>query len=136
MWFIRAVGLVLAVSLFFCIPHVVKKHNALRTAAQYDGIVVGHKEHRDNNGISYALEVEYQGADFKTHTFVNHPATNPPAKVIGDRVRIFDHGDGKRLEVLAFQTMYLGYWIWFCISFCAFGCFIAPTLMELIYLKR
>ena len=133
MWFIRGLGFVLAASIFFCIPAVIKQHVALKTATQYDGVVVGHKKYVANEGVTYGLEIEYMGQDFKQHTFINSPATNPPARAIGDKVRIFDFGNDKEPEVLAFQSMYLRYGIWFCISFCALGCFVAPALMESIY---
>ncbi|NJN74873.1 MAG: hypothetical protein HC799_19875 [Limnothrix sp. RL_2_0] len=136
MWIVKGLGLILAASILFCVPLIVKKHLALTTAAQYDGVVIGHKPYSANDGLTYALEIEYQGADFRTHTFENRPASNPPARKIGDRVRVFDLGDEKPPQVLAFQTMYCGYWIWFCFSFCALGCFVAPTLMRLIYIKN
>ncbi|MGB2926659.1 MAG: hypothetical protein WBB82_15270 [Limnothrix sp.] len=136
MWIVKVLGLMLAASMLLCLPLVAKKHNALKTATQYDGIVIGHKAHSDNDGTAYSLEVEYQGADFRKHIFVNSASSNPPARAIGDPVRVFDHGDNKTPEVLAFQTIYVGYWIWFCCSLAVLGCFVAPTFMRMIYLKN
>ncbi len=133
--FFKVLAYAAVLSIFPCIFFMVRKHVALKGADQCAGVVIGHEERSDSDGSTYALRIEYSDSNLKKHTFVTGSASNPPARSIGEKVKVFHYGEDKKPDVLVFVHLFLGYWIWLCFSLTLAGCFIAPKIMEIIYLK-
>jgi len=126
-------GLV-GLSLFYCVFLVVRKHSALKTAVRFDGEVVGYVS-GGGKGRTKRLKVVYLDEMGKRRTFDDPGiASDPPSRPIGAKVTVLRQADGTH-EVLLFQSLYLGYWIWFCFAACFMGLWVLPFAVERIYGK-
>lgn len=132
---LKILSYTIVLSLFFCVYFIYKKHLTLKNSDRFEGRVVGYESVRGTKGVTYALRVEYQDADYANHTFTASGATSPPAKPIGAKVVVFQPRDASDPNILVFESLYLGLWIWFCLGICVFGCVFAPYILNLVYLK-
>jgi len=136
--FLLIFGITAAVSIIPCVLLIVRKHAALLVAEQYEGTVVGHASRRSGGKqatMTYALKIEYKDRSGAAHEFTTRVGSNPPSHPRGARLTVFHHADGRRPDVLHFGYLYFGYWLWFCVAFCAIGCLVAPHLLKRIYLQ-
>lgn len=122
-----------------CVFLVLRKHSALRAAHQCKGSVLKHvarqSEKKGVVGVVYALKIGYQDHHGVAHEFTTSSASNPPSAKVGSSVTVFHHTDGSSADVLIFQELYLGYWIWFCIGVWIVGCIAGPYLLPRIYAR-
>ena len=134
---LKIVGYTVALSLIFCIHFILKKHRELKNSDQFTGSVIGYERHNRSGrrGSTYALKIEYKNTNSISQVFIAAGASSPPALPLGAKVRVFQHRDGSNPDVLIFQSVYLGLWIWFCIGVCVLGCLCAPYLLNVIYGK-
>lgn len=133
---LKIIGYLISFSLIFCLYFIFKKHEALRNSDQYEGTVVGLEPRTGSKGErTYALRVEYADRNDMTHTFVTSGASSPPARPVGAKVRVFQHRDGSKPDILVFESVYLGFWIWFCVGIAVTGCLVAPFVLKAIYEK-
>jgi len=122
--------------LVLCIVLVIRKHSALRGAQQCEGIVIGHDPRSGNqDGTTYALKIAYKDQNGGFHSFTTKSSSNPPSKPIGQKLIVFHYSDGTPADVLVFQHLFLGYWIWLCLGICVSGCFLAPRILDWLYVR-
>lgn len=126
-------GVAAALSLLPCLALIIRKHVALRRADQYQGTVVSHVE-RGKNDSSYALKIAYEDRDGIAHEYTTLSSSSPPARNIGAPVTVFHHRDGSR-DVLVFQHLYFGYWLWLCLATFITGCVFGSSILSRIYLR-
>ena len=133
---LKVIGYLIAFSLIGCVYLAMRKHASLKGAEQCRGVVIGHVARTGSKGRTvYALEVEYTDRTGATRHFVTDNASSPPERAVGDEVVVFAHPDKSKPDILVFEELFLGYWIWFCVGVLAAGCLAAPTVLRLIYLK-
>lgn len=133
---IKLLGLLFALSIVPCVYYVLKKHTDLKSAEQLEGTVIGHEERKGSKGsLTYALMIEYQDNLAHNHQFTTGASTNPPARKIGEKVTVFHHGEHAKPDIMVFEYLFFGYWIWFCAALAILGCFILPTFLRVVYLK-
>jgi hypothetical protein len=132
---LRILGYAVAVSLVFCIHFIIRKHKALKNSDQFEGTVIGYEPHRGSKGTTYALRIEYRDQQSRAQVFTASGASSPPARPIGAKVLVFQHRDGGRPDILVFESVYLGLWIWFCFGMCVIGCLMAPYVLDAVYKK-
>jgi hypothetical protein len=132
--FFRIICYLTALSLIACIVLVLRKHAYLRTADRFTGNVANLVPRRGNKGGTvYALEVVYRDGGGAEQRFVTGAASRPAARQVGDKVVVLAHRDGSKPDLVIFQLLYLGYWIWFCAGIGAIGCLLGPALVEALY---
>lgn len=133
---LKVLGYLVVASLIPCVYLMVKKHFALREAEQCAGFVTGHEARRGSKGGNvYALKIEYKDAAGVVHKFSTSSASNPPARKIGTEVVVFHHATG-RPDVMVFEHLFLGYWLWLSIGLTVLGCFVLPPILQMIYVKE
>jgi len=129
-------GYVITLSLVFCVYLMGRKHIALQKARQYEGTVIGYESRPGNKGTTYSLKVEYQDSESQRHTFIARGSSNPPARAVGAKVTVFQHATpGVTPDILVFEDLYLGYWIWLCLGVCVAGCLVSPFVLKWLYLR-
>ena len=129
---LKILGYSVVISLIFCVYLIVRKHQALKNSEQFAGTVVGHAR-SGSKGSTYALTVEYRDGNSVNHVFTAPGSSNPPARPIGAKVVVFEHRDGSTPDVLVFESVYLGLWIWLCVGLSVLGCFLAPLVLNFLY---
>lgn len=132
---IKILGYLVAFSIVPCAFLFVRKHVALKRAELCKGVVLAHEPRSESDGTTYALRVEYRHPHSGAHSFVTGSSSNPPACAIGEKVTVFHHSAGRQPDILVFSHLFLGYWIWFCISVCVIGCLCASSVIESFYVK-
>ena len=133
---LKLIGFVAALSLVPCLYLAFKKHIALKNAEQCQGRVIDLIPTRGSKGsTNYKMQIEYTDRTGAINHFTTTSASNPPSRDRGEEVLVFKHADGSAPDVLVFQDLYLGYWLWFCVGLCVVGCFAAPLVLRLVYPK-
>lgn len=133
---LKLIGFVVALSLVPCIYLAFKKHLALKNAEQCQGKVISHIPSRSSKGrTNYKLQIEYTDRAGAINHFTTSSASSPPSRDVGDEVVVFKHASGSAPDVLVFEELYLGYWMWFCVALCVVGCFAAPMVLRFVYMK-
>ena len=133
---LKILGFTAVLSLLPCLYLAIRKHTALKSAEQYTGRVISHVTSRGSKGKTlYKLQIEYTDGNGALNHFTTSSASSPASRDVGDEVTVFKHADGSRADVLVFEELYFGYWLWFCIAMCVAGCFAAPAVLRLVYMK-
>jgi hypothetical protein len=132
---LKLLGYTVSFSLFFCIYFMVRKHSELKNSDQFEGSVIGYEASRGSKGTTYALKIQYKDQNSNTQEFTASGGSSPPSRPIGATVRVFQHRDGSKPDILVFESVYLGLWIWFCVGLCVSGCLIAPYFLSTVYTK-
>jgi hypothetical protein len=129
--FFKTLCYVAAFSLAGCAYLVFRKHAVLRAADRYPGSVCNLVARRGSKGGAlFALEVAYRDGGGTEQRFVTGMASRPAMRQVGDKVTVLAHRDGSKPDLLAFELLYLGYWLWFCAGICAIGYLLGPALVE------
>jgi hypothetical protein len=123
----------LAWSIVPCVWLVIRKHTQLQAGELCDGVVAAHLPKSDGDGTTYALRVTYTDRKARNHALVTGSSTNPPARSVGDAVKVVHYADGRAPDLLVFAHIYIWYWIWFCFALAAGGAMFAPKLMRSLY---
>jgi hypothetical protein len=131
--FLKVFAGLAACSLVLCIYLVLRKHLSLRDADRFPGTVSKLVPRTGRKGTTYALEVSYRDGGGNEKLFVTGMASRPALRQVGDRVTVLAHRDGSKPDLLIFQLLYLGYWLWFCAGICAIGFLLGPPLVEALY---
>ena len=135
--FLLVLGYLVALSTALCVVLVIRKHFALRKAEQFEGSVINHVARRGSKGgTTYALTIAYNDRNGEPHEFTTRSGSNPPSRDIGAKVTVFHHANGAKPDILVFQELYLGYWIWFCFAACIAGCLAGSHLISRLYLGK
>jgi hypothetical protein len=132
---LKFIGGLIVLSLIPCVYLMVRKHQELKNSDQFEGTVIGHVPHSGGKSTTYGLKVQYLNQNETLTEFEASVASSPPARPIGAKVIVFQHRSGSAPDILVFESVYLLYWIWFCVGLCVAGCFLAPWVMNLLYRK-
>ena len=134
--FLKVIGYITLISFIPLAYFAVRKHERLKNGTQYAGIVTDLIRRRSSKGGPvYAIQVEYQDSSGGRKFFVNEYASNPPIRLVGNVVKVVEYRDGRNPDVLVFTSLYVFYWMWFCVILLVAGVFAGQTVIDWIYAK-